>query len=138
MPGTNVAGSRAWLRSTPADAPASVALYSAGVSFRLPSHPRFTGGTMRNRRRSARILATTWLVAMSCSAPAQSQAPKAAYPEIAPVEQYRIANRDEEIALARSAAPPSISADAQVLVLGNRGFEIAVKGKNGFVCIVER
>ena len=61
----------------------------------------------------------------------------APYPAMAPVEQYRIANRDEEIALARSAAPPSISADAEVLVLGSRGFETAVKGKNGFVCIVE-
>lgn len=60
------------------------------------------------------------------------------YPTMAPIEQYRIANRDDEIALARSAAPPSISADAEVLVLGSRGFETAVKGKNGFVCIVER
>ena len=43
-----------------------------------------------------------------------------------------------EIALARSAAPESISGDAEVLVLGRHGFETAVKGKNGFVCIVER
>jgi len=62
----------------------------------------------------------------------------APYPTMAPIEQYRIANRDDEIALARSAAPPSVSADAEVLVLGSRGFETAVKGKNGFVCIVER
>lgn len=72
----------------------------------------------------------------SCTdAPAATTAP---YPAMAPIEQYRIANRDDEIALARSAAPPSISADAEVLVLGGRGFETAVKGKNGFVCIVER
>ena len=62
----------------------------------------------------------------------------APYPTMAPVEQYRMADRDDEIALARSSAPPSISADAEVLVLGSRGFETAVKGKNGFVCIVER
>lgn len=62
----------------------------------------------------------------------------APYPTMAPIEQYRIASRDDEIALARSAAPPSISADAEVLVLGSRGFETAIKGKNGFVCIVER
>jgi hypothetical protein len=61
----------------------------------------------------------------------------AAYPEMAPIAQYRI-SRDDEIALARTAAPPSISADAQVLVLGDRGYETAVKGKNGFVCFVER
>ena len=60
------------------------------------------------------------------------------YPAMVPIAQYRISNRDDEIALARSAAPPSISADADVLVLGDRSYEIAVKGKNGFVCIVER
>jgi hypothetical protein len=40
--------------------------------------------------------------------------------------------------LARSAAPKSISGDAEVLVLKSNGFETAVKGNNGFVCIVER
>jgi len=60
------------------------------------------------------------------------------YAAIAPVEQYRIADPKDEIALARSAAPPSISADAEVLVLGRRGYETAVKGRNGFVCFVER
>lgn len=62
----------------------------------------------------------------------------APYPAMAPIERYRIAHRDDEIALARSAAPASISAEADVLVLGSRGFEVAVKGKNGFVCLVER
>jgi hypothetical protein len=57
---------------------------------------------------------------------------------MAPVEQYRIKSRDEEIALARSAAPSAISAAAEVLVLGDRGYETAVKGTNGFVCFVER
>jgi hypothetical protein len=42
------------------------------------------------------------------------------------------------IALARTAAPDSISRDADVLILGRHGFETAVKGKNGFVCIVGR
>src|SRR5262249_22606584 len=60
------------------------------------------------------------------------------YPAMAPIAQYRIADPQDEIALARSAAPPSISADAEVLVLGNQGYETAVKGKNGFVCFVER
>jgi hypothetical protein len=40
--------------------------------------------------------------------------------------------------LARSAAPDSISRDADVLILRRHGFETAVKGKNGFVCIVGR
>jgi hypothetical protein len=37
-----------------------------------------------------------------------------------------------------SAAPPSISANATVLVLGKRGYETAIPGSNGFVCFVER
>ena len=41
-------------------------------------------------------------------------------------------------ALARTAAPPSISKEAQVLVLGSHSYETAVNGKNGFVCFVER
>ena len=60
------------------------------------------------------------------------------YPKMAPIEQYRLASRAEEIALARSAAPASISDHAEVLVLGTSGYETAAKGANGFVCIVER
>ena len=59
------------------------------------------------------------------------------YPKMAPIGQY-LMGRTAEIALARSAAPESISGDAEILVLGRHGFETAVKGKNGFVCIVER
>jgi hypothetical protein len=63
---------------------------------------------------------------------------KALYPNMAPLDQYLIADRNAEIELARSAAPVSISGDAEVLVLGQHGYETAVKGKNGFVCLVER
>jgi len=69
---------------------------------------------------------------------ARAQVAKAPYPSMAPLDQYLIANRDAEIALARSAAPESISRDAEVLVLERHGYETAVKGTNGFVCIVER
>src|SRR5260370_32981367 len=69
---------------------------------------------------------------------AQAQKTQTAYPTMAPLDQYLIADRDGEIALARSAAPESISRDAEVLVLGRHGYESAVKGKNGFVCVVER
>jgi hypothetical protein len=68
---------------------------------------------------------------------AHAQDAKTPYPNMAPVEQYMM-ERDAEIALALSAAPPSISRDAEVMVLGRHGYEIAVKGKNGFVCMVER
>ena len=60
------------------------------------------------------------------------------YAKMAPVDQYLMADRAAEIALARSAAPESISRDAEVQVLGRHGFETAVKGTNGFVCIVGR
>jgi len=68
---------------------------------------------------------------------AMAQDAKTAYPKMASIEQY-LMDRTAEIPLARSAAPDSISRDANVLVLGRQGFETAVKGKNGFVCIVER
>jgi hypothetical protein len=62
---------------------------------------------------------------------------KSRYPTMAPIEQYRM-DRDAEIALARTAAPASISRDAEILVLGQKNYEIAVKGKNGFICAVGR
>ena len=62
---------------------------------------------------------------------------KTLYPSMAPLDQY-LMDRDAEIALARSAAPEAISRDADILVLGRHGYETAVKGKNGFVCAVER
>jgi hypothetical protein len=69
---------------------------------------------------------------------ARAQAPKKAYPSMAPLDQYLMADRNAEIALARSAAPDAISGDAKILVLGRDGYETAVDGKNGFVCLVER
>jgi hypothetical protein len=75
------------------------------------------------------------LLAAACQAQAQDN--KTPYPAMAPLDQY-LMERSAEIALARSAAPPSIAQDAEVMVLSKRGYEIAVPGKNGFVCIVER
>jgi hypothetical protein len=69
---------------------------------------------------------------------AAPSAPTTVYTTMQPLAQYTIPNPSDEIALARSAAPASISADADVLVLGSHGYETAVRGKNGFVCFVER
>jgi hypothetical protein len=69
---------------------------------------------------------------------ARAQAEKAAYPAMAQVDSYLIADRNSEIALARSAAPASISDGAEVMVLERRGFTTAVRGTNGFLCLVER
>jgi hypothetical protein len=75
------------------------------------------------------ILSGTWR--------AQAQNAATRYPKMAPIEQY-LMERNAEIAMARSAAPKSISDDAKVMVLGRQGYETAVQGKNGFVCMVER
>ncbi len=77
------------------------------------------------------------LLGLAASSGAQPQKPTP-YPAMAPIEQYRIADTKDEIALARSAAPASISANAEVLVLGKQGYETAIQGTNGFVCFVER
>jgi hypothetical protein len=76
------------------------------------------------------------MAAAALTLPAQTAPTR--YPKMAPVTQYMIANRAAEIALARSAAPASISGEAEVMVLGPRGFEVAAPGSNQFVCLVER
>jgi hypothetical protein len=78
------------------------------------------------------------LVVLGTAYQATAQDTTTPYPKMAPIDQYLMTDRGAEIALARSAVPESIARDAEVLVLGRRGFETAVKGKNGFVCIVGR
>jgi hypothetical protein len=78
------------------------------------------------------------VVALGVACQSQAQGAKAPYPSMAPLDQYLIVDRNVEITLARSAAPESISRDAEIMVLGRHGYETAVKGKNGFVCIVWR
>jgi hypothetical protein len=60
------------------------------------------------------------------------------YPTMAPLARYLETNASDEIALARSAAPASISASAEILTLGPAGYSTTIKGTNGFVCLVER
>jgi hypothetical protein len=67
-----------------------------------------------------------------------AQLAKTQYASMAPLDQYLMTDRNAEIALARSAAPPSISSDAMVLVLEKSGYQTAAEGKNGFTCLVER
>jgi hypothetical protein len=76
-------------------------------------------------------------LSMSTTRNARARDAKNPYPNMAPLENY-LMDRDAEIALARSAAPSSISHDATVVILGKNGYETAVEGKNGFICIVER
>src|ERR1700692_3813726 len=92
---------------------------------------------LKNKVGAMAIRSLALLVVFGTAYQATAQDAKTPYPNMAPIEQY-LMDRTAEIALARSAAPESISGDAEVLVLGRHGFETAVKGKNGFVCIVER
>ncbi len=68
------------------------------------------------------------------SATAAQAAP---YAVMAPLDQYMM-DRADEIALAKSSAPSSVSDKATVLVLTPHGYDTAVTGSNGFVCAVER
>lgn len=77
------------------------------------------------------------LVVLGTAYRATAQDGTAAYPKMAPAEQY-LMEKNAEIQLARSAAPDSISRDATILVLGRQGYETAIEGTNGFVCMVAR
>jgi hypothetical protein len=100
------------------------------------------------RARAALILRARLSTAMKCLTgasllalvvvPGRADPPaKEPYPTMAPLEQY-LMPREAEIALARSAGPASIARDAEVLVFGPHGYETAVPGHNGFVCVVQR
>ena len=77
------------------------------------------------------------VLSMAAIIPSHAGADASPYPTMAPVAQYMM-DRDAEIAFARTAAPKSISDDATVMTLGKAGYETAVKGSNGFVCLVVR
>lgn len=90
------------------------------------------------RRRSLERLAPALAVIAIVTVWAVPGAGGSAAAATAPIEPYLMASEQQEIALARSAAPPSIAGHASVLVLGEHGYVTAVKGTNGFVCLVTR
>ena len=91
--------------------------------------------TFEFRSTRALLLAVSLLGAAGWGHATETKDP---YPAMAPLVEYLTADPKAEIALARSAAPPALSRDATILVLGQHGYETAVKGTNGFVCAVER
>lgn len=78
----------------------------------------------------------TLVLSLAAVSPAWADG-KDPYLNMAPLAQYLMPQADE-IALAKSAGPAAISADAEVIVLTPHGYETAVKGTNGFVCYVGR
>ena len=91
-------------------------------------------------RKSIKLVALAFLLQVVfpfSNGRAQAPEEKPGDPAMASLGQY-LMPESAEIALARSAAPASLSGDADVMVLRRDGYGTAVKGKNGFVCIVER
>jgi hypothetical protein len=86
-----------------------------------------------------RELLTTYLaIAVLAGVQAYAQNAGSKYPKMAAVDQY-LMTEEAEVDLARTAAPESISKDADVLALGkDGGYRMVIKGKNGFVCLVQR
>jgi hypothetical protein len=123
--------------------------FTQGTMFDKPTdaHPmEFPLGRSHMRRgfcgaKSAGILVPALFLQvflLSVISEMQAHAASTPYPSMAPLDQYLIADQNVEIALARSAAPKSISDSAEVLTLGRHGYDAAAKGTNGFVCLVER
>jgi hypothetical protein len=90
--------------------------------------------------RTSRFLMGMFLASVAASGISQVQADdaKTPYPTMAPLDQYLIADVASEVALARTAAPASVSDGAEVMVLSKAGYITAAKGTDGFVCVVER
>jgi len=80
------------------------------------------------------VFASVFLLNLS----ALAQTADTPYPRMAALDQYLIADSNAEIDLAKSAAPKAISDSAEIMVLDREGYKTAVKGTNGFVCVVER
>ncbi|HLI94866.1 MAG TPA: hypothetical protein VKT72_02140 [Candidatus Baltobacteraceae bacterium] len=84
------------------------------------------------------VVFTVLIVVLGCGASAYGQVPaNNPYPTMAPIAKY-LMPRAAEIEAARSAGPASISAHAEVLVFTKRGYVVAAKGSNGWVCLVGR
>lgn len=85
-----------------------------------------------------KTVAYVFAVVLASSAPAFGQSPPSDYSAMAPIAKYLMPSAAAEIAMARTAAPASISDHAEVLVLTKSGYVVAVKGTNGWVCAVGR
>jgi hypothetical protein len=93
-------------------------------------------GSVRRIAVAAALLAA--LTPALLRAAARPASAGADYSRMASVARYMIADPKAETAMARSAAPESISRGATVLVLDLHGYRTASRGSNGFVCLVER
>lgn len=81
-----------------------------------------------------KLVASGAAILLSAAAILTSVQGQTQYP---PLSEYMMP-QDAEIALARSAAPANVSDRATIKVLNESGFEVAIEGDNGFVCVVMR
>lgn len=88
--------------------------------------------TVRQAARGVPLIAIAFAIAMPLSRTASG-----AESVYAPYSEWAM-SQPAEIALARSAAPESVSRRATIEVLTPKGYEVAVKGDNGCVCMVLR
>src|SRR5579859_6129058 len=102
----------------------------------VPKRPILRRKIMRKKKIGAiAIESFALLVVLGTAFQVMAQDATGPYPKMVPLEQY-LMDRDAEIALARSAAPDAISHDASVIVLTRHGYETAVHGNSGWVCMV--
>jgi hypothetical protein len=92
---------------------------------------------MRKTKHSARWVGACTLAVVLFGLAGSAAADPTPYERMAPLAQY-LMPPGSEIALARSAAPAAISDKATILTLDSRGYQTAVRGTNGFTCLVER
>jgi hypothetical protein len=81
-----------------------------------------------------KLVASGAAILLSAAAVLTSAQGQTQYP---PLSEYMMP-KDAEIALARSAAPANVSDRATIKVLNESGYEVAIEGDNGFVCMVMR
>jgi hypothetical protein len=79
------------------------------------------------------VASATVIILFAAAIPSSAQG-QTQYP---PLSEYMMP-QDAEIALARSAAPSNVSDRATIKVFSESGFEVAIEGDNGFVCMVMR
>ena len=77
-------------------------------------------------------------VALLFAGPLTSATAATGYAHRAPLSQYLSKSKAAEIAFARTAAPAALTGKADILTLGPHGYDVAVHGTDGFVCLVER
>ena len=78
-----------------------------------------------------KVISLAFLV-LGATAQAQAPSANAPYPVRAPLDRYLIPDEKSEITLARTAAPSSVSDEAEVMVLGRSGYKTAVRVRMAF------